>query len=126
MATSINLGTFYDGFSGINYTCYLIHDTPTRSGDNVTIKNLKARIVSQASWGTEGRMAVSFSLPNGTSRVSNGTIAGSYSYPTDNTVTLSSSITISNLNTSFTYGISFSDTGYGTTWNSNYSKSWYF
>ena len=123
MATSINLGTFYDGFSGINYTCYLIHDTPTRSGDNVTITNLKARIVSQASWGTEGRMAVSFSLPSGTSRVSNGTIAGSYSYPTDNTVTLSSSITISNLNTSFTYGISFSDTGYGTTWNSNYSKS---
>lgn len=123
MATSINLGTFYDGFSGINYTCYLIHDTPTRSGDNVTITNLKARIVSQASWGTEGRMAVSFSLPNGTSRVSNGTIANAYSYPTDNTVTLSSSITISNLNTSFTYGISFSDTGYGTTWNSNYSKS---
>lgn len=121
MATSVNLGTFSDRFSGVNYTCYLIYDGPTRSGDNVTITNVKARIVSQASYGTEGRMAVSLSIPSGTSRVSNQTIASSYSYPTDTTVTMLSSLTISNLSTSFSYSISFSDTGYGSTWNSNYS-----
>ena len=123
MANTINLGTFYDGFCGGSYTCYLIYDGPSRSGDNITITNIKARVVAQQSWGTEGRLGVSFNLPSGTSRVSNGTIANSYSYPTDTTVTLSSSITVSNLTTSISYSISFSDTGYGSSWNNNYSKS---
>ena len=119
---SINLGSFYDGFSGITYTCYLIHDAPTRSGDNITVTNIKARIVSQSSYGTEGRIGVSLSI-NGVSKVSNATVASSYSYPTDTTTTILSTLTISNSTTSFSYSISFSDTGYGTGWNSNYSKS---
>lgn len=122
MATSVNLGNFYDGFSGATYTCYLIYDAPTRSGDSVTIKNVKARIVSQSGYGTEGRTAVSLTIPLGTSRVYNQTIASSYNYPMDTTVTMLSSLTITNLTTSFTYGIAFSDTGYGSTWNDNYSK----
>ena len=121
---SINLGTFSDGFSGVSYTCYLIHDTPTRNGDNITIANVKARIVSQSGYGTEGRIGVSLNIPSGTNRVNNATLAASYTYPTDTTYTISSAgYTFSNLTTTFSYSISFSDTGYGSTWNSNYSKT---
>lgn len=122
MATTINLGNFYDGFCGATYTCYLIYDGPTRSGDNVTITNVKARIVSNQSWGTEGRIGVSLTI-GGSSVLSNSTFVSSYTYPTDTTVTLTSSKTVSNLTTSLSYSISFSDTGYGTGWNSNYSFS---
>lgn len=122
---SINLGTFSDGWSGIPYTCYLIHDTPTRSGDNITVKNVKFRIVSQTGQGTEGRTAVTLYMPSGTNRVTNGTIAGSYVYPTDNTYTAvgTTGYTFSNLSTTFSYSVSVSDTGYGSTWNSTYSKT---
>lgn len=122
---SINLGTFSDGFSGIPYTCYLIHDTPTRSGDDITVKNVKFRIVSQTGQGTEGRTAVTLYMPSSTKRVENGTIAGSYVYPTDNTYTAvgTTGYTFSNLSTTFSYSVSVSDTGYGSTWNSTYSKT---
>ncbi len=121
---SINLGTFSDGFSGLNYTCYLLYDNVTRSNDNVTITNVRVRIVSQSSYGTEGRMAVSLNIPSGTNRVTNGTIANSYTYPTDTTYTVSSTgYTFSNLASTISYSVSFSDTGYGTTWNSTYSKT---
>ena len=120
----ITLGTFNDGFCGGQYTCYLLYDNVTRSGDNVTITNIRVRIVSSYSWGTEGRMAVSLSMPSGTSRVSNATICNSYYYPTDTTYTISSAgYTFSNLASSFSYSVSFSDTGYGTSWNGNYSAS---
>lgn len=120
---SINLGTFYDGFCGGNYTCYLIYDNPSRSGDNVTITNVKIQIVSQQSWGTEGRIGARLYIPGGTIRADNTTVAASYTYPTNVTVTLASSITFSNLTTSFSFAIAVSDTGYGTSWNSNYSKT---
>ena len=123
MATSITLGTWSDGFSGVSYTCYLIYDGPTRSGDNITVTNIKARIVSGSGSGTEGRVAANLYIPSGTSRVSNGQVAASYTYPTDTTTTILSTCTFSNLTTSFSYKIEFSDTGYGSTWNSNYSKS---
>lgn len=122
MATTINLGNFYDGFCGATYTCYLIYDGPTRSGDNVTITNVKGRIVSNQSWGTEGRIGVSLTI-GGSSVLNNSTFVNSYTYPTDTTITLTSSKTVSNLTTSLSYSISFSDTGYSTTWNSNYSFS---
>lgn len=119
---SINLGTFYDGFCGGNYTCYLIYDNPTRSGDNVTITNVKIQIVSQQSWGTEGRIGASIDIPTGTNRASNTTVASSYTYPTNVTTTLVSSVTFSNLTTSFSFSVAISDTGYGTGWNNNYMK----
>lgn len=120
---SINLGTFYDGFCGGNYTCYLIYDNPSRSGDNVTITNVKIQMVAQQSWGTEGRIGARLYIPGGTIRADNTTVAASYTYPTNVTVTLASSITFSNLTTSFSFALAVSDTEYGTSWNSNYSKT---
>ncbi len=122
---SINLGTFNDGFSGIPYTCYLIYDTPTRSGDYVTIKNVKVQIVSGTGQGTEGRVALNLSMPNGTSRISNGTIANAYVYPTNTTYTAvgSTGWQFSNLTTSFSYSITIADTGYSSSWSTTYSKT---
>lgn len=119
---SINLGTFSDGWSGVSYTCYLVYDTPTRSGDNITVTNIKVQIVSQSGQGTEGRIAASLSI-NGSSKVNNATVAASYTYPTNVTTTILSTTTFGNLPTSFSYSVSVSDTGYGTTWNSTYSKT---
>ena len=122
---SINLGTFSDGFFGGSYTCYLLYDTPTRSGDYITIKNVKVQIVANQSYGTEGRVALNLYMPSSTSRVSNGTIAAAYNYPTNTTYTAvgSGGWQFSNLTTSFSFSITIADTGYSSSWSTTYSKT---
>ena len=118
------VGTLTTG--GCSYSCKITYDTPTRSGDNVTIKNVKATITSTSQYQTRNRLAVTVSI-NGSSKASNKEIKRANPslddnfFPTSAEVTIldSTGYTFSCLNTSFSISATFRSTGYGTDWNNN-------
>ena len=112
--------------AGCTYSCKITYDTPTRSGDDVTIKNVKATITSSSQYQTRNRIAVSVSI-NGSSQVSNKEmkranpdINDDY-FPTSAEVTVvgSSGYSFSCLSKTFSISATFRATGYGTNWNNN-------
>lgn len=122
---SFSVGTLTT--AGCNYTCTISYSDPVRSGDNITIKNVKATITVQSgSSHTLNRIAVSCSI-NGSSKGSNVTVlsAQDSSWPDSKEVTLvgSGGYTFSCLNTSFAISATFRSTGYGSDWNSDYGSA---
>ena len=120
-----NVGTLTT--AGCKYTCKISWSDPTRSGDNITIKNVKATITVQSgSSHTLNRIAVSCSI-NGSSKASNVTVlsAQDSSWPDSKEVTIvgSGGYTFRCLNTSFSISATFRSTGYSTDWNSDYGSA---
>lgn len=122
---TLNVGTLTT--AGCSYACTISYDTPTRSGDNVTIKNVKATISSTSQYQTQNRIAVSVSI-NGVSKASNTTILSAYdtSYPSSKEVTIigSGGYTFSRLDKTFPISVTFRSTGYGADWNSDYGSAY--
>ena len=119
---TITVGTLDDGAGG--YKCTITYDTPTRSGDTVKIKNVKATITHDYGSQTRNRLAVSVSI-NGTSKAYNWELKRSNRYdeywPTSAEVTVvdSSGYEFNCLNSSFPISATFRSTGYSTNWNQN-------
>ena len=121
---SFSVGTLTT--NGCSYACVISYDTPTRSGDNVTVKNMKATITSTSQYQTLNRIAVSVTV-NGVSKASNSTIlsANDTSYPSSKEITIigSGGYTFSRLNKTFSISATFRSTGYGSDWNSDYGSA---
>ncbi len=123
---SISVGTLTTG--GCSYTCTITYDTPTRSGDKVKIKNVKAKITSSSGSQTRNRIAVSVSI-NGTSKASNKEIKRANQYddywPTSAEVTIVDSygFEFNCWDTSFSISATFRSTGYGSDWDSDYGSA---
>ena len=124
---SFNVGTLTT--AGCDYTCTISYDNPTRSGDKVKIKNVKATITSSSQNQTRNRIAVSVSI-NGTSKAYNKEVKRANQYddywPTSAEVTIvdSNGFEFNCLDTSFSISATFRSTGYGSSWdNDNGSAS---
>ena len=119
---SITVGTLNDGAGG--YTCTISYDNPTRSGDKVKIKNVKATITHASGNQTRNRIAVSVSI-NGTSKAYNVELKRMNRYdeywPTSAEVTIvdSTGFEFNCLSTSFPISATFRSTGYNTSWDQN-------
>lgn len=111
---------------GCAYDCTISYDTPTRSGDKVKIKNVKATITSSSQYQTLNRIAVSLDI-NGVNKAYNKTIlyAYDYDYPSSKEVTLieSDGYEFDCLENWFYISVTFKSTGYGDSWNSDYGHA---
>ena len=119
---AISVGTLWT--AGCSYECTISYDTPTRKGDNVKIKNVKATITSSSSSQTRNRIAVTASI-NGVSKASNKEVKRANQYddywPSSCEVTIidSNGYEFSCLNKTFPISVTFRSTGYGTDWNND-------
>ena len=115
---SITIGTLNDG--GCKYTCTISYDAPTRSGDKVNIKNVKATITHiSGTTQTRNRIAVCLWI-NGSQRSYDITVKRANPYPEDYwptsvEVTLigSSGYEFTRLENWFYIDATFKSTGYG-------------
>lgn len=121
---TFSVGTLSTG--GCTYSCTISYDDPTRSGDDITIKNVKATITSTSQYQTQNRIAVTVSI-NGANTAGNWTVlsANDTSYPTSKEITIvgADGYTFSCLSTSFSISATFRSTGYGYDWNNDFGSA---
>lgn len=121
---SFTVGTLWTG--GCAYTCTISYDTPTRSGDKVKIKNVKATITSASDYQTLNRIAVSVNI-NGVSKAYNKTVlpANDTGYPSSKEVTIidSDGYEFTRLEDWFYIDVTFKSTGYGDNWDSDFGHA---
>ena len=130
---SIDVGTLWTNNGSCAYTCKITYDTPTRSGDKVKIKNVKATITwdnAHTAYQTRYRIAVTASV-NGVNKASNKEIKRMNPDEWDDYWPTSCEATIIDnngyefdcLNTSFPISVTFRATGFSSNWNSDYGSA---
>ena len=123
------MGTFSVGTvntAGCSYDCTITYDSPTRSGDKVKIKNVKATISCTSQNQTLNRIGFKLWI-NGTNKADNTTILSAYdtSWPSSKEVTVvnNDGYEFNCLDKTFSIKAEFRATGYGSDWSGNYGST---
>jgi len=123
------MGTFSVGTvktAGCSYDCTITYDSPTRSGDKVKIKNVKATISCTSENQTLNRIGFKLWI-NGTNKADNTTILSAYdtSWPSSKEVTVinNDGYEFNCLDKTFSIKAEFRATGYGSDWSGNYGST---
>lgn len=117
---SINIGTFRGYSNSSNYgryTCYLQYDSITRSGNNVTINNLRVYMERYSSGYTTNRLAICVGYNGSTNNLKNNATISSYGSQSASSYTISlGSPTVATNGTGFAVYVNIQSTGASSNW----------
>lgn len=117
---SINIGTFRGYSNSSNYgryTCYLQYDSITRSGNNVTINNLRVYMERYSSGYTTNRLAICAGYNGSTNNLkNNATISSSGSNSASSYTINLGSPTVATNGTGFAVYVNIQSTGASSNW----------